>query len=284
MSHVRKLFQAPPENGLDSSPVPLRPVAETPLRAVTEIAVVPPRDLLDIPIVEADIRPAGRIVFHTDPHSPGADRFRFLRMRLREIAKATKLKSLLVTSPLPHDGKSTTVLNLATALSEHGKHPVLVIEADLHHTSMTGTLGLPGWDGLAECLEAGLDPLWGIRRVEPLGWYLLPAGKHRRNPTELLQTPELAALMQKLAPRFEWILIDSPPAVPLNDALLLQHHADATLLAVRAGSTPREMVERALELLGRKRVLGIILNGVKGLDRLYTKYRSYRGSAPAANG
>ncbi len=268
MSHVRQLFQAPPSIAADPSPAPLR--------SAPGMVVVAPRDLSHIPVVEAEIRPETRIVFHTDPRGPGADRFRFLRMRLREFAKSGHLKSLLVTSPLPHDGKTTVVLNLATALSERGQHPVLVVEADLHHDSMAGTLGLPGWDGLAECLEAGVDPVSAVRRVEPLGWYLLPAGKANRNPTELLQAPELATVMETLAPRFEWILFDSPPAVPLTDALSLQHHADATLLAVSAGGTPRAVVEQALELLGRKHVLGIVLNGVSGLNRLYYKYRSYR--------
>ncbi len=276
MSHVRQLFQAPPETAPQPAPAPLRP-------APGIVAIAPPRDLSDIPVVEAEIRPDSRIVFHTDPRGPGADRFRFLRMRLREFAKAGRLKSLLVTSPLPHDGKSTLVLNLATALSERGQHPVLVIEADLHHDSMARTLGLHGWEGLAECLESGVDPLSAIRRVEPLGWYFLPAGKPRRNPTELLQTPALAAVIETLAPRFEWILFDSPPAVPLTDALSLQHHADATLLAVRAGGTPRAVVEQALELLGRKHVIGVVLNGVKGLERLYYKYRSYRGKAPSTD-
>jgi len=272
MSHVRKLFQNAPQNGLDSSPAPLE--------AIPKI-VAANSELPDIPSVEADIQPGSRLVFYTDPRSPGADRFRFLRMRLREVAKKGELKTILVTSPLPHDGKSTVVLNLATALSERGKHTVLVVEADLHHSSLTRSLGLDSWAGLAECLRGASEPLSAIRRVEPLGWYLLPAGEPRKNPTELLQTPAFGSVMQKLLPHFEWILIDSPPAVPLTDALSLQQHADATLLAVRAGGPPREIVEQAVTLLGRKHILGIVLNGVEGLSRLYYKYRSYRSSAPA---
>ena len=275
MSHVRKLFQNPPQNGLDSSPAPHE--------AIPKI-VAANSDLSNVPNVESDIQPASRLVFHTDPRGPGADRFRFLRMRLRELANKGGLKTLLVTSPLSHDGKSTVVLNLATALSERGKHAVLVIEADLHHSSLTRSLGLDSWAGLAECLQGAFDPLSAIRRVEPLGWHLLPGGEPRRNPTELLQTPAFGSVMQQLSPHFEWILIDSPPAVPLTDALSLQQHADATLLAVRAGGTPREVVEQAVTLLGRKHILGIVLNGVEGLDRLYYKYRSYRGSAPAKAG
>src|SRR5215467_10939003 len=93
------------------------------------------------------IEGANRIVFHTDPKGPGADRFRLLRMRLRERAKTHKLKTLLITSPLPHDGKSTVSLNLATALAEGGKRTVLLVEADLHHAQILEQFGLEASDG-----------------------------------------------------------------------------------------------------------------------------------------
>jgi Mrp family chromosome partitioning ATPase len=78
--------------------------------------------------------------------------------------------------------------------------------------------------------------------------------------------------MQRLTPCFDWILIDSPPAVPLTDALSLQQHTDGTLLVVRAGHTPREAVEQAVALLGKKKITGIILNAVEGWNRLYYQY------------
>src|SRR5205814_9457294 len=191
-------------------------------------------DLQDIPIVEAHIQAASRIVFQTDPNSPAADRFRALRMRLRELRNAGKVKSLLVSSPLPHDGKSTVALNLATALSEQGKRTVLLVEGDLHHSTLTQSLGLGAWDGLTECLEGGINPLSAIRRVEPLGWYLLPAGARRSNATELLQSATLSNVMQTLSPYFDWIVIDSPPVLPLTDALSLPRQTDAFLLVVSA--------------------------------------------------
>ena len=91
----------------------------------------------DIEVEQVEVLPESRIVFHNEPRSPGADRFRYLRMRLRELWDAGKLRSLLITSPLPQDGKSTIALNLATALAEHGKRTVLLIEADLHHPTLT---------------------------------------------------------------------------------------------------------------------------------------------------
>jgi capsular exopolysaccharide synthesis family protein len=228
-----------------------------------------------IPVDEVQLHPGTRIVLHTDPVSPGADRFRYLKMCLRELWHSGKLKSLLITSPLPQDGKSTITLNLATALAEGGKRTVLVIEADLHHPTLTEQLGLEMRPGLAECLANGMSAISGVRRLEPLGWYLLPAGHPHENPTELLQTDALAGVMQKLSQYFDWVIIDSPPVVPLTDALSLARQTSATLLVVREGRTPDDAVEKSIALLGRQRVLGIVLNGVDGLDRLYSGYYGY---------
>jgi capsular exopolysaccharide synthesis family protein len=232
--------------------------------------------LQQIPAVEVQVSPGSRIIVHTDPRSPGADRFRFLRMCLRELWNAGKLKTLLITSPLPQDGKSTIALNLATALAEEGKRSVLLIEADLHRPTLTEQLGLDVREGLADCLEGSLNPFSALRRLEPLNWYLLPAGEPRSNPTELLQTEAFASMLQKLSPHFDWILIDSPPVIPITDALSLARQANATLLVAREGRTPGDAIEKAIALLGRQRILGI-LNAVEGLDRLYSGYYGYSG-------
>jgi capsular exopolysaccharide synthesis family protein len=225
-----------------------------------------------IPREEVHVQPEQRIVFHTDPSSPGADRFRFLRMRLRELWNTKKLRTLLITSPLPEDGKSTIALNLATALAEGGKRSVLLIEADLHRSPLTAQLGLRVGPGLGECLEGGLNPLSAVRRLEPLGWYLLTAGQPHGNPTELLQGDALSVVVQKLSLHFDWILIDSPPLIPLTDALSLGRQANGSLLVARAGRTPSEALEKAITLLGRQHVIGVVLNGVEELDQLYSGY------------
>ncbi len=235
-------------------------------------------DLSDIAIEEVSLRPESRLPFHTDPHGCAADRYRLLRMRLRELWIAGRLKTLLVTSPLPEDGKSTTAMNLATALAEGGKYSVLLMEADLYHSPLAELLGIQRGPGLAECLEGTASLNSAIRRLQPLGWFVLPAGDAHGNPTELLHTEAFAQVMQKVVPCFDWVLIDSPPVVPLVDALLLKHHANATLLVTRAGKTPREAIEKSLSLLGREHVLGVVLNAVDGLNQLYSKYSKYYGN------
>jgi capsular exopolysaccharide synthesis family protein len=231
-----------------------------------------------IPVEEVEVRLESRIIFHTDPNSPGADRFRLLRMRLRVLWNARKLKTLLITSPLPGDGKSTIALNLATALAERGKRKVLLIEADLHRSPLAQNLNLRAAAGLAECLEDGLSPLSVVRRLEPLGWYLLTAGQPRGNPTELVQGDGLAVVMQRLSPYFDWILIDSPPVTPLTDAISLGRQANASLLVTKAGRTPSEALERAIARLGRENIVGLVLNGAEESSESYSGYYGYSGN------
>jgi capsular exopolysaccharide synthesis family protein len=234
-------------------------------------------DLASVPVIEVSVRPESRVALLTDPQDVSADRFRFLRMRLRDLKSSRKLQSLVVTSALPKDGKSTVALNLATALAEGGKRSVLLIDGDLHHPTLAASLGIEVQPGLAECFECGVDPLSAIRRLEPLSWYLLQSGTPKGNPTDFLQTDALAEMMVTLSSQFDWILVDTPPVAPLTDALSISRRVDGTLLVVRAGVTPRTAIDEAIELLGQQHLLGIVFNGAEGLDRRYKKYHKYYG-------
>jgi len=220
-----------------------------------------------------------RVVVYHDPNSAGADRFRLVQIRLKSMQAARKLKSILITSPLPGDGKSTVSLNLATVLCENGKVPVLLVEGDVHRPTLVKRLGLKPWPGLIECYKHGHDPMLAIRRIEPLGFYLFPAGQPPEDSGSLIQSNFTAQLIKgPLSSLFGWILIDSPPTTPVADILTLKAQADATLLVARAGETPREAIEESTRNLGRDHVLGIVLNGVEGLHRTYYKYYGYRKS------
>jgi capsular exopolysaccharide synthesis family protein len=220
------------------------------------------------------------LVVYYDSTSAGADRFRLAQLRLKSIQAARKLKSLLITSPLPGDGKSTVALNLATVLSENGKVPVLLLEADVYRPTLVKKLGLKPWPGLAKCLSHGNDPMLAIRRVEPLGFYLLPAGQLVEGGSSLLQSTLASQLVKGLSSSsFSWILVDSPPTTPVADVLALNSQTDGALLVARAGETPREAIEESIRNLGRDHILGIILNGVEGLNRTYSKYYGYGARA-----
>jgi receptor protein-tyrosine kinase len=224
-----------------------------------------------------------RVIVYCDPRSAGADRFRLAQIRLKNIQAARRLKSLLITSPLPGDGKSTVSLNLATVLSENLKVPVLLLEADVHRPSLVKRLGLKPWPGLTECFRRGGDPMMAIRRIDPLGFYLLPAGQPAEDSANILQSNFTSQLIKGLSSSsFSWVLVDSPPTTPVADILALKTQADGALLVARAGETPREAIEESARNLGRDHILGIILNGVEGLNRIYSKYYGYgRSKAPA---
>jgi capsular exopolysaccharide synthesis family protein len=257
-------------NGTSSSPNEAPTV--TSFRATSE-TVEPAFDLRNVPVENVALTPESRLVYYSQPDSPGADRFRLLRMGLWPFWESGKLKTLLVTSALAQDGKSTVVLNLATALAEQGQRTVLVIEGDLCHPSLSPRLAIPDRAGLAECIEGAQNPLSLLRRLDPLGWYVLPAGHAEGNPTELLQAPIVPSIFETLRPYFDWIIIDTPPAMPLTDTLSLRQYADAGLLVVRAERTPRDAVEAAIGRIGPQNLLGIVLNGSEELDRLYSDYR-----------
>jgi capsular exopolysaccharide synthesis family protein len=199
-------------------------------------------------------------------------------MRLRELSKKATARSILVTSALPREGKSTTALNLATILAEEGKRRVLLVDGDLHHSSLARNLGITVPRGLTDCLQGYVDPDSAICRIDPLGWYLLAAGESCSHPTELLQSDAFPALVRKLSADFDWVIFDSAPVIPLTDTVAMAPHIDATLLVAKTGSTPGKAIEDTMLVLGKSRLIGIILNGVENLNREYSEYTEYYGA------
>ena len=156
---------------------------------------------------------------------------------------------------------------------------MLLLEADVYRPTVLTRLGLKPWAGLSECSRRGEDPMLAIRRINPLGFYLLPAGSTVDDDANILQSTFTSQLVKSLsASSFGWVLIDAPPTTPVADVLALNAHADATLLVARAGETPREAIEESARNLGRDRIIGIILNGVEGLNKIYSRYYGYTKS------
>jgi len=243
--------------------------------AKTFVAPATPRNpdqLLAVPSVPVRIGLESRIIVSSDPRSPGCERFRLIRMALRHAAGGKLPKVLLITSPLPKDGKTTVALNLAASLSEGGKHKILLLEADLHRPTVLATLGVELNHGLSEVLHGAESPAAVIRHVEPLDFYLMPAGHSSHNPSELFQGEGFSRLLQDLKANFDCILLDCPPAFPLADVVALKAHADGVLLVARAGATPREAVRETIELFKPGQVLGLILNAEEEVNQIYAKY------------
>jgi capsular exopolysaccharide synthesis family protein len=246
----------------------------------------PPKNtaqLLAVPSLQARFGSESRILVSTDPRSPWSERFRLIRMALRNSLGAKLPKVLLITSPLPKDGKSTVALNLAASLAEAGKVKVLLMECDLHRPTLSTSLGLDPASGLSDVLQGLAEPSAAIRRIEPPNFYLLPAGRSSEAPVELFQSERFSGLLRDLKSCFEWILLDCPPAFPLSDVMALKPHADGVLLIARAGSTLRESVRETIELFDPSQVVGMILNAEEAVNKIYANYY-YRKDAHGASG
>jgi capsular exopolysaccharide synthesis family protein len=201
--------------------------------------------------------------------SAGADpvlveQFRRLAAILHSAQSATAIRVLMVTSASAEDGKTLTALNLSLVLSESYHKRVLLIDADLRRPSLGKAAELTAVPGLSDVLKASVDQRLSFVPVTPT-LTLLPAGRPNPDPMGALTSPRMRQILEEAASRFDWVVLDAPPMGPLADARLLADMADAAIFVIRAGRTKHAAVKKAIDTLGRERLLGVVLNGV---DRL----------------
>jgi len=232
-------------------------------------------ELARVPKIHANIQAESRLVVFSDPYSMEADKFRTLRVYLRSLAKTSGIQTLMITSARMGEGKSVTSLNLAASLAERGESRVILVETDLRSPTVAKRLGLESWPGLSQCLLDGLDPLSCIRYVTELGLYVLIAGETCSHPLQLLNSDRFSAVMQRLRHVSDWVILDSPPVIPVPDVLAIRANVDGCFWVVRANLTSRTMVDDAMQKVGRERILGIILNEAKAVEDVYRPYYSY---------
>jgi capsular exopolysaccharide synthesis family protein len=226
------------------------------------------------------LTPQNRLVTVSDIDSPAAEAFRLLSVRLRHLRRTRELKKLLITSTIPQEGKSMVSANLACALASSTRRKILLLEGDVRRPSLSKVFGLKAYPGLCEWLAGGRSLLSSLYRLEPGGIWLFPAGYGPANPLELLESTKLPALMEQLAAWFDWIIIDSPPVLPLADTSVWTRLADGILLVTRQGTTQKRHLQRGLEGLESKKVIGAVLNSSKNSSD--NEYYSYRRPADNA--
>ena len=215
---------------------------------------------VDFPSLEVSVLPTSRLVFLTEPDSLAAEKFRFLGVRLRQLQQGRPLKKVLVTSTIPEEGKSTVSANLAGVLARR-KQSVLLIEGDLRRPTLAQQFGLGRLAGLGEWLQSGRQTVSNVYRLEGPDFWFMPAGNPPENPLELLQSGRLSYLMGQLADLFDWIIVDSPPLLPLADTTVWSRVTDGTLLVAREGKSEKKQLQRGLEVLKKSDLLGVVLNG-----------------------
>lgn len=212
------------------------------------------------------------LFFNSEEHAPGMEEFRTLRSRLYQAREKQALSKLLVTSALPKEGKSFTSANLAQVLArQHGRR-VLLIDGDLRNPQLHRVLGTERGPGLFEYLRSEHDEFSIIQRGEMENLFFIPAGEYSANPAELLANGRLGTLLKRLESSFEWIIVDSAPAVPVADAVLMANECDGVLLVVRSNSTPTDAARRARQEFAERNVIGVVLNGITPELAPYMQY------------
>ena len=187
------------------------------------------------------------------------EQYRHLAAVMHHAQKASGVRSVMVTSALPSEGKTLTATNLALTLSESYQRRVLLIDADLRRPRMREMFALPSSVGLTDSLTMPRNDRLPVQQITPTLW-VLTSGGATPDPMSLLVSPAMKQLLEEARDSFDWVVVDTPPIAILPDANLLAAMIDNALLVVSAQSTPYPMVQRAAQAIGMKRILGVVLN------------------------
>lgn len=187
------------------------------------------------------------------------EQYRNLAATMNHLQRERSIRSIVVTSPSPGDGKSHVAMNLALTLSDSYRRRVLLIDADFRRPALHHALGVASEPGLLETLRGQQEDVLPVVAIsETLS--LLPAGRTVANPLGDLSSGRMARLVSLVASRYDWVIVDTPPAAGLADARIVSETTDGVVLVVRAGVTPFHDLEAAVQALGPDRVLGVVLN------------------------
>ena len=188
------------------------------------------------------------------------ERFRTLRSRLYQLRDKQPLRTVLITSALPQEGKTFVANNLAQVLARQQNCKVLLIDADLRRPDLHLGLGAPVSPGLSEYLRGEADEMAVIQRGLPEYLCFIAGGNETENPADLLANGRLKALLETIASLFDWIILDSPPTLPVSDALVLADVCDGVVTVVRAAQTEFDSAQKSCHQLRDKNLLGVALN------------------------
>lgn len=252
------------------------------LAAIPSIDSMPKRKLLLVGAGDetAEETPVSPLLISADTRSSLAEAYRHLRTSILLSTAGHAPKSLLITSSLPSEGKTTTATNTAIILAQTGAR-VLMIDADMRRPRVHSIFGIENRLGLSTLLSSELtdsELTQAIQQDEKTKLYVLPSGPIPPNPSELIGSEQMAALIDLLHKRFTHVVIDSPPIASFTDGVLLSSLVDGVILVVHAGKSSRQVVRRSRQLLQEigSRVFGVVLNNVNlNTKDNYYYYQSY---------
>jgi succinoglycan biosynthesis transport protein ExoP len=203
-----------------------------------------------------------RLVTLTAPDTFAAERYQGLRLKLEQLRAEKALRVIAVTSPGAGDGKTLTSINLAGVLARESDAKILLIDADLRRSSVSMQLGIDaGTAGLADLIAGSKTSLADlIRRPDTCGFDVLPAGSSSRSVQKLFRAERFTQIIAEARERYDYVLLDTPPLVPVYDAAVLARQVDGVILVVAAAKTPRKLLGAALDLLDASKVIGLVFN------------------------
>ena len=208
-------------------------------------------------------------------NSPISEQYRTIRTNIEFSAVDRAIKTIVVTSAGPGEGKSTTAANLAIVMAQNG-NSTLLIDADMRKPTAHYTFGVSNFSGLTNVLTKQNEIEASVQQTKIENLALLPCGPIPPNPAELLSSRMMGLLLENIQEMFDVIIIDTPPVMAVTDAQILSSKCDGTVLVLSSGKTEREEIKKAKELLvkANAKILGAILNNKKAESGSYYYYSS----------
>jgi capsular exopolysaccharide synthesis family protein len=247
------------------SPVSASSEAPRHVNGFPELDQVPPFSIRTLP--------EHRLVVMTDEHSLAAEKIRVLSTRLKNLQQRRQIKKVLITSSISGEGKSVISANLALTLAMRGRKRTLLIGGDLRRPMLGKLFGTSELPGVADWWRGGESVGAYLRRLEGFPLWLLPAGQSLEQPLEILQSGRFSKLMTQLGEWFDCVIVDSPPLFPMADSGVWMNLVEGVLLVVRAGTTPKRVMQKTVESVEEGKLLGIVMNGAtEGQEHHYYYY------------
>lgn len=215
------------------------------------------------------------LIAHHNPKSPITEQYRLIRNNLYFSSVDKDIKSIVVTSAEPSEGKSTTSANLAIVLTQHGKQ-VLLVDADLRKPSVHYAFNVSNIDGLTSVLTRKISLSEAISKTYVPNLDILTSGPIPPNPSELLDSKAMELIMDELKQAYDYIIFDAPPILVVTDAQIMASKCDGVLMVVASGKTHKERALKAKDLINKTNthLIGVVVNGVESKkgDYYYGQY------------
>ena len=226
------------------------------------------------------------LVTQNDPKNPAAEAYRVIRTSIQFAQAGKELKTIAITSCTPNEGKSMTVANLAIVLTQAGKS-VLIMDCDMRNPTVHKNFNLSNKVGLSSCISMGTAVDDAVQATAIDGLYALTAGVIPPNPSELLGSERMQNILQRAKEEYDYVLIDTPPVLPVTDSLVLGRMVDGLILVIDSGEIKVEMAREVKNQLvhAGANILGVVLNKVRSEHHGYGYgYYYYYGHESARGG